>query len=117
MAEVRRSISDLSDSVHTLESATESMLDAVRNELIAFEIKIYIVTIGVGLGALIAGSTTWLRTGVGAFALMRLFRYGKIRLHRSQRHVHFFECNCGKDNRIRTSTHIFIDHICLYSVQ
>ena len=65
------------------------MLDAVRSELIAFEIKIYIVTIGLGLGALIAGSTTCLRTGVGAFALMRLFRYGKVRLHRSQRHVHF----------------------------
>ncbi|CAF1302778.1 unnamed protein product [Rotaria sordida] len=34
-AEVRRSISD---SVHTLESATGFMLDAVRNELLAFEI-------------------------------------------------------------------------------
>ena len=110
MAEVRRSISDLSDSVHTLESATGFMLDAVRNELIAFEIKINIVTMGLGLGALIAGiygmnlsngfetnpyafyaiagSTSCLMTGVVAFALVRLFRYGKIRLHRSQRHIY-----------------------------
>ncbi len=55
MAEVRRSISDLSDSVHTLESATGFMLDAVRNELLAFEIRINIVTMGLGMGAFIAG--------------------------------------------------------------
>ena len=108
MAEIKRSISDLSDSVHTLESATGFMLDAVRNELIAFEIKINIITMGLGLGALIAGiygmnmnngleqhpfafyaiagSTTCLMGGVVIFAFLRLFRYGKIRLHRSHRH-------------------------------
>ncbi len=36
MAEVRRSISDLSDSVQTLESATGFML----NELLTFEIEL-----------------------------------------------------------------------------
>ncbi|CAF4627709.1 unnamed protein product [Rotaria sp. Silwood1] len=55
MAEVRRSISDLSDSVHTLESATGFMLDAVRNELLAFEIRINIITMGFGVGAFITG--------------------------------------------------------------
>lgn len=109
MAEIKRSISDLSDSVHTLESATGFMLDAMRNELIAFEIKINIITMGLGIGALIAGicgmnmasgleqhpyafyavagSTTCLMGGVVIFAFLRLLRYGKIRLTRSQRQI------------------------------
>jgi len=107
MAEVRRSISDLSDSVHTLESATGFMLDAVRNELLAFEIKINIITMGLALGAFIAGiygmnltngfeqsTTTFyvvtgtsfcLMGGLVAIAVFKLFRYQKIRLHRSHK--------------------------------
>jgi len=107
MAEVRRSISDLSDSVHTLESATGFMLDAVRNELLAFEIKINIITMGLGLGAFIAGiygmnlingfeqspiyfyvitgTSFCLMGGLVAIAVLRLFRYQKIRLHRSNK--------------------------------
>ncbi len=107
MAEVRRSISDLSDSVHTLESATGFMLDAVRNELLVFEIRINIVTMGLGMGALIAGiygmnltngfeqnpyafyaiagSSCCFISGIIAFTIMRLLRYRKIRLHRSNK--------------------------------
>lgn len=55
MVEIRRSISNLSDSVHTLESTTGFMLDAVRNALIAFESTINIIIMGLGLGALAAG--------------------------------------------------------------
>jgi magnesium transporter len=107
MAEVRRSITDLSDSVHTLESATGFMLDAVRNELLAFEIRINIATMGLGLGAFIAGmygmnltngmehnpsafyvvfgTSTFLITVVVASAIFRLFRYQKVRLQRSNK--------------------------------
>jgi magnesium transporter len=107
MAEVRRSISDLSDSVRTLESATGFMLDAVRNELLAFEIKINIITMGFGMGAFIAGiygmnlsnsleqnpyafyvvtgTSFCFITGIIAVAIIRLFRYRKIRLHRSNK--------------------------------
>ncbi len=107
MAEVRRSISDLSDSVHTMESATGFMLDAVRNELLVFEIKINIITMGFGLGAFIAGiygmnlthgleqnpyafyaisgASFCFITGAITFAIMRLFRYRKIKLRRSNR--------------------------------
>ena len=55
MAELLRSISDLSDSVQTLESAIGFILDTVRNDLLAFEIKINILTMGLGIGAFIAG--------------------------------------------------------------
>ncbi|UJR29418.1 hypothetical protein I4U23_010630 [Adineta vaga] len=107
MAEVRRTISDLSDSVHTLESATGFMLDAVRNELLSFEIRINIITMGLGMGAFIAGifgmnltngieqnpyafyaitgTSTILIGGVIAMAFIRLLKYRKIRLHRSNR--------------------------------
>lgn len=107
MAEVRRSISDLSDSVHTLESATGFMLDAVRNELLAFEIRINIITMGLALGAFIAGiygmnltngleqntlafytvtgTSLCIIGGVIVVGLLRLFRYQKIRLRRSNR--------------------------------
>ena len=107
MAEVRRSISDLSDSVHTLQSATGFMLDAVRNELIAFEIRINIITMGLGIGAFIAGiygmnfttgfeqnpyafyaiagTASCFMGGVVAFAIKRLLRHGNIRLHRSNK--------------------------------
>ena len=47
MAEVCRPISDLCDSVRTLESTLGFMLDAVRNELLAFEIRINIITLTV----------------------------------------------------------------------
>ena len=107
MAEVRRSITDLSDSVHTLESATGFMLDAVRNELLAFEIRINVVTMGFGLGAFIAGiygmnltngfeqnpyafyavagTTLCFIGGAIAIAFVRLLRYRKVRLHRSNK--------------------------------
>lgn len=55
MAELLRSISDLSDSVQTLESAIGFILDTVRNDLLAFEIRINILTMGLGIGAFIAG--------------------------------------------------------------
>ncbi|CAF1588502.1 unnamed protein product, partial [Didymodactylos carnosus] len=55
MAEVLRDIYDLADMVRTLESATGFMLDAVRNDLMAFEIRINIVTMAFGLGAFIVG--------------------------------------------------------------
>ncbi|CAF2108218.1 unnamed protein product [Rotaria magnacalcarata] len=55
MAEVRRSISDLSDSVRTIESAIGFILNAVLNELLTFEIKINIIMMGFGIGAFIAG--------------------------------------------------------------
>lgn len=111
MAEVRRSISDLSDSVHTLESATGFMLDAVRNELLAFEIRINIITMGVGVGALITGiygmnllnhfeqnphafyfitgSSICFIIGIISIGIIRLFRYRKVRLHRSNKNKIF----------------------------
>lgn len=107
MAEVRRSISDLSDSVHTLESATGFMLDAVRNELLVYEIRINIITMGLGMGAFVAslygmnlsngfesnpyafyivtGTTFCFITGLVAVAIMRLLRYRKVRLNRSNK--------------------------------
>ncbi|CAF1403774.1 unnamed protein product [Rotaria magnacalcarata] len=107
MAEVRRSISDLSDSVHTLESATGFMLDAVRNELLAFEIRINIITMGFGIGAfitgiygmnlfngieqnpyafyIITGSSFCFISGIISIGIIRLFRYRKVRLHRSNK--------------------------------
>ena len=107
MAEARRSISDLSDSVHTLESATGFMLDAVRNELIGFEIRINIITMGLAIGALIAGicgmnlshgfeqapysfyiipgATCCFMTGSMVVAIIKLRRYNKIRLSRSNK--------------------------------
>ncbi|CAF4564740.1 unnamed protein product, partial [Rotaria magnacalcarata] len=51
MAEVRRSISDLSNSVRTIESAIGFILNAVLNELLTFEIKINIIMMGFGIGA------------------------------------------------------------------
>ncbi|CAF2588185.1 unnamed protein product [Rotaria sp. Silwood2] len=107
MAEVRRSISDLSDSVHTLESATGFMLDAVRNELLAFEIRINIITMGFGVGAfvtgmygmnllngfeqhpyafyIVTGTTCCFICGIITIGIMRLLRYRKVRLHRSNK--------------------------------
>jgi magnesium transporter len=107
MAEVRRSISDLSDSVRTLESATGFMLDAVRNELLTYEITINIITMALGTGALIAGiygmnlsngfeqspytfyivtgTTLCFISGIVAVGIMKLFRYRKVRLHRSHK--------------------------------
>ena len=83
------------------------MLDAVRNELLAFEIRINIITMGFGLGALIAGiygmnlyngleqhpyafyivsgSSVVFITGIVAFAFQKLVSYRKVRLHRSHR--------------------------------
>ena len=105
MAEVCRPISDLSDSVKTLENSIGFMLDAVRNELLAFEIRINIITMGLGVGAFIAGvfgmnfstgleqhpsafylltgASIFLMTGIVAMAMTRLLRYRKIRLHRT----------------------------------
>jgi magnesium transporter len=107
MAEVCRLASDLSDSVVTLESAVGFMLDAVRNELLAFEIRINIITMGLALGALIAGvfgmnvitgmeqhpqafvlltaGSVFAIGGVVAMAMKRLLRYRKVRLHRSNK--------------------------------
>ncbi|CAF1009892.1 unnamed protein product [Rotaria sordida] len=107
MAEVRRSISDLSDSVHTLENATGFMLDALRNELIGFEIQINIITMGFGIGAfitglygmnllnnfeqnlyafyIVTGTTFSFISGIIILGIIRLFRYRKIRLHRSNK--------------------------------
>ncbi|CAF1269580.1 unnamed protein product [Adineta ricciae] len=107
MAEVRRTISDLSDSVRTLESATGFMLDAVRNELLSFEIRINIITMSLGMGAFIAGifgmnltngleqnpyafyaitgTSIVLISGVVVRAFARLLRYRRIRLHRSNK--------------------------------
>ncbi|CAF0987173.1 unnamed protein product [Adineta ricciae] len=107
MAEVRRTISDLSDSVRTLESATGFMLDAVRNELLSFEIRINIITMSLGMGAFIAGTfgmnlTNGIEQNPYAFyaitgtsivliggaivrAFARLSRYRRIRLHRSNK--------------------------------
>jgi len=111
MAEVRRSISDLSDSVHTMESATGFMLDAVRNELLGFEIKINIITMGFGMGAFIAGiygmnlsngfeqtpyvfyfitgTSCLFISGIIVMGITRLRRYRRIKLHRSNK-THVF---------------------------
>ena len=107
MAEVCRPISDLSDSLQTLENSIGFMLDAVRNELLAFEIRINIITMGLGVGAFIAGvfgmnfatglethpSAFYLLTGTSiclmsaiiALSMNRLLRYRKIRLHRTNK--------------------------------
>ena len=106
MAELLRSISDLSDSVQTLESAIGFILDTVRNDLLAFEIRINILTMGLGLGALIAGifgmnllhgfeqnpqafyfisaSSMALIITVVIYSLRRLSRFTKVRLNRTK---------------------------------
>ena len=107
MAEVRRLISDLADSIRTLENATGFMLDAVRNDLIGFEIRINIISMGLGLGAFVAGlygmnfahgfeespyafyvvtgTTCCFIAGITAVGMIRLLRYRKIRLRRSNK--------------------------------
>ena len=104
MAEVCRSISYLSDSAQTLKSVTDFMLDAVRNELLGFEIRISIISMGLGIGALVAGiygmnvthgleqnsNGFYIITGttlsfigsVIAIGMVRSLRYRKIRLKR-----------------------------------
>ncbi|CAF1142403.1 unnamed protein product [Didymodactylos carnosus] len=105
MAEVCRSVHDLKDSVQNIESTTGFMLDAVRNQLLAFEIQINIITMGLGLGAFITAIYGMnLSSGleehpralfvVAAFSSCiviasiamggyRLFKYRRIKLHRS----------------------------------
>ncbi|CAF3878966.1 unnamed protein product [Rotaria sordida] len=53
IAEVCRSVYDLKDSVQNVEITTGFMLDAVRNQLLAFEIRINIITMGFGIGVFI----------------------------------------------------------------
>lgn len=103
MAEICRSIYDLKDSIHNVESTTGFMLDAVRNHLLAFEIQINIITMGFGIGAfvtaiygmnlhsgieehprallIIAGiSSLFILTSV-TMGIYRLFKYRKVKLH------------------------------------
>lgn len=105
MAELLRSISDLSDSVQTLESAIGFILDTVRNDLLAFEIRINILTMGLAIGAfvggifgmnllngyeqqpmvfyLVSGSSLGLIAIVVVYYLRRLSKFTKVRLHRT----------------------------------
>jgi hypothetical protein len=105
MAEVCRSIYDLKDSIHITESTTGFMLDAVRNQLLAFEIQINIVTMGFGIGAFItaiygmnlysgleedpraliavAAFSSCFAIAAIAMGIHRLIKYRKIKLHRS----------------------------------
>ncbi|CAF1452249.1 unnamed protein product, partial [Rotaria sordida] len=53
IAEVCRSVYDLKDSVQNVEITTGFMLDAVRNQLLAFEIRINIITMGFSIGVFI----------------------------------------------------------------
>jgi magnesium transporter len=109
MAEVCRSIYDLKDSIHTVESTTGFMLDAVRNQLLAFEIQINIITMGFGIGAfitaiygmnltsgleespralfIIAAFSSCFALASIATGIHRLFKYRKIKLHRAHEHI------------------------------
>ncbi len=105
MAEVCRSIYDLNDSIQNIESTTGFMLDAVRNSLLAFEIKINIITMGFGIGAFITAiygmnlssgleqhpyaliSLATISSGIAmasiTIGIYRLFKYRRVKLHRS----------------------------------
>jgi len=105
LAEVCRSIHDLKDSIHSIESTTGFMLDAVRNQLLAFEIQINIITMGFGIGAFITAiygmnlysgieqhpSALLYVTGIASFigvtaitiGIYRLFKYRRVKLHQS----------------------------------
>ncbi|CAF0936642.1 unnamed protein product [Rotaria sordida] len=104
IAEVCRSIYDLKDSVQTVESTTGFMLDAVRNHLLAFEIRINIITMGFGIGAFITAiygmnlysgmeehprALLYVAAISSCFAITsivvgtyRLFKYRRVKLHR-----------------------------------
>jgi magnesium transporter len=91
MAEVCRLVYDLKDSIQTVESTTGFMLDAVRNHLLAFEIQINIITMGFAIGAFITAIYGMnLYSGLEqhivsvALGIYRLFKYRKVKLHRSQ---------------------------------
>lgn len=112
LAEVCRAVYDLKDSVQTVENTTGYMLDAVRNHLLAFEIKINIVTMGFGIGAFITAiygmnlssgleehpralflvatcSSTFVIASV-IIAIRQLFKYRRIKLHPSNENISSF---------------------------
>ncbi|CAF3953717.1 unnamed protein product [Rotaria sordida] len=104
IAEVCRLVYDLKDSVQNVESTTGFMLDAVRNELLALEIRINIITMGFSIGAFITAiygmnlysgieghprallfvatiSSCFAITSI-AIGLYRLFKYRRVKLDR-----------------------------------
>jgi magnesium transporter len=112
IAEVCRAVYDLKDSVQTMENTTGFMLDAVRNHLLAFEIQINIITMGFGIGAFItaiygmnlysgfeehpramlfvaACSSCFVIASV-IIGIRQLFKYKKVKLHRSNQHISSF---------------------------
>ncbi|CAF3897558.1 unnamed protein product [Rotaria sordida] len=104
IAEVCRSVYDLKDSVQNVEITTGFMLDAVRNQLLAFEIRINIITMGFSIGVFITAiygmnlysgieehprALLFVATISSCFAitsitigLYRLFKYRRVKFHR-----------------------------------